>query len=39
VRYVLAGVDALKNVSDADRARLQHGFQASMEAGEERVRH
>ena len=38
-RYALAGVEALKDVSDADRARVQHQYQATMEAGEERWRH
>jgi hypothetical protein len=38
-RYALAGIDALKDLSASDRARLAHGFQASMEAGEERLRH
>jgi len=34
----VAGVDALKNVSEADRARLQHQYQASMTAGDERLK-
>ena len=38
-RYALAGVDVLKQLSSADRLRLAHGYQASMEAGEERLRH
>jgi hypothetical protein len=38
-RYVLAGVDGLKNVPEADRARVQRQYQATMEAGEERWRH
>jgi hypothetical protein len=38
-RYTLAGIDALKQLSSADRARLANGFQASMEAADERMRH
>ena len=38
-RYTLAGIDALKQLSSADRARLAHGFQASMEAADERMMH
>jgi hypothetical protein len=29
-RYTLAGIEALKNASDADRARVQHQHQATM---------
>ena len=38
-RLSLAGIETLKNVSHADRARLAHGFQASMEAGDARLKH
>ena len=31
-RYMLAGLEALKDVPEADRARVQHQFQASMMA-------
>jgi hypothetical protein len=37
-RYVLAGIEALKNVSDADRARLVHQYQASMYAPDGRLK-
>src|SRR6516164_2446677 len=33
-----SGVDALKQLSTADRARLAGGYQVSMEAGKERLR-
>jgi len=29
-RYVLAGMQALKDVSDADQKRLQYQYQATM---------
>jgi len=35
-RYVLAGVDALKNVADEDRKQSQYQFQATMTALGER---
>ena len=38
-RYALAGVDALRQLAPTDRARLAHEFQASTEAGDERLRH
>ena len=37
-RYVLAGVDAIKNASPADCARLAHQFQASVESGDQRLK-
>lgn len=37
-RYVLVGMETLKNLSDADRARLAHELQASMAAGDQRLR-
>jgi hypothetical protein len=37
-RYTLAGIDALKQLSASDRARLAHEYQASMEAPEERLK-
>lgn len=38
-RYTLFGMESLKNLSPTDQARLAHGFQASMEAGDERLKH
>jgi hypothetical protein len=38
-RYMLAGVAALKKASPADRERLVHGFQSSMQSSDERLRH
>jgi hypothetical protein len=35
-RYVLAGVEALKNVADEDKKRMQYQFQATMTALGER---
>jgi hypothetical protein len=37
-RYVLAGMETLKNISAADRARLAHELRASMQADDERLR-
>lgn len=37
-RYVLAGMESLKNVSPADQTRLAHQFQASMTAGDTRLK-
>ena len=38
-RCVLAGIDATKNLSPADQARLVHQFQASMESSDKRLKH
>ena len=38
-RYVLAGVEALKNVVGEDQKRLQYQYQATMTAGGERDEH
>jgi hypothetical protein len=38
-RYVLVGIQAVKNVSPTDQSRLAHQFQASMEAGDESLKH
>jgi hypothetical protein len=37
-RYVLVGVDTLKNLSDADRSRLAHELRSSMVAEDEQLR-
>jgi hypothetical protein len=37
-RYALVGMEALKNISDADRARLAHQFQVSIETEDQRLR-
>jgi hypothetical protein len=37
-RYVLVGIEALKNVPPADRKRLAHELQASMQADGEAYR-
>ena len=37
-RYFLVGMETLKNISDADRVRLAHQFQASIEAEDQRLR-
>jgi hypothetical protein len=38
-RYVLYGMESLKNVSPEDQSRLAHSFQASMEANDARLKH
>jgi hypothetical protein len=37
-RFSLAGTEALAKVSPADRSRLAHEFQASMQAGDQRLK-
>jgi hypothetical protein len=37
-RYVSVGMEALKNFSAADRARLAHELRASIEAEDQRLR-
>jgi len=38
-RYALFGMESFKRLSPADQSRLAHQFQASMEAGDERLKH
>jgi hypothetical protein len=37
-RYTLARIDPLKQLSSTQRAQLTHEYQASMAAGDERLR-